>query len=99
MKELPITLRIAAFERTGNIDSALVFRELEYQTGDLYSRSVMDKTSKQIREIGIFSTANLIRTTVADSDSLVDIFVDLKGLSREWRFCWWSGSNQLCRWC
>ena len=53
-------LRSTAFERTGNIDSSLILRELKYQPGDLYSKSIMDKTSKQLREIGIFSTANLI---------------------------------------
>ena len=78
-------LRSTAFERTGNIDSSLILRELKYQAGDLYSKSIMDKTSKQLREIGIFSTANLIPTKVADSDSLVDIFIDLKRYKqREW---------------
>ena len=78
-------LRNTSFEKTGNIDSSLVLRELKYKTGDLYSKSTMDKTSKHLREIGIFSTANLTPTKVADSDSLVDIFIDMKRYKqREW---------------
>ena len=44
-------------ERIGNIDSSIVLRELKYEHGDLYSKSKIDKTSKHLREIGIFSTA------------------------------------------
>ena len=78
-------VRNTTFERAGNIDSSLVLRELVYKSGDPYIKSTMDKTSKHLREIGIFSTASLIPVKVTDSDSLVDIYIDLKRYKqREW---------------
>ena len=78
-------VRNTTFERAGNIDSSLVLRELVYKSGDRYTKSTMDKTSKHLREIGIFSTASLIPVKVTDSDSLVDIYIDLKRYKqREW---------------
>ena len=78
-------VRNTTFERAGNIDSSLVLRELVYKSGDPYIKSTMDKTSKHLREIGIFSTASLIPLKVTDSDSLVDIYIDLKRYKqREW---------------
>ncbi len=72
-------------ERRGNIDSLIILRELKYRTGDLYSKLKIDRTSKHLREIGIFSTANIFPEKIPDSDTLVNIIIDLRRYKqREW---------------
>ena len=73
------------FEKTGNIDSTIIFRELTYKKGDLYTKKETDKTLKQLREMGIYSMANLTPVKVANSDSLVNIVIDFRRFKqREW---------------
>ena len=44
-----------------------------------------DKTLKQLREMGIFSMANLIPVRVANSDSLVNLVIEFRRYKqREW---------------
>ena len=38
----------------GNIDNSIVLRELSYESGDLYKKSNIDRTSNRLRELGIF---------------------------------------------
>ena len=72
-------------ERKGNIDSAIVMRELNYESGDLFSKIKVDKSSKQLRELGIFSTANIYPEKVSKSDTLVNMVIDLRRYKqREW---------------
>ena len=72
-------------ERKGNIDSAIVMRELNYESGDLFSKIKVDKSSKQLRELGIFSTANIYPEKVSISDTLVNMVIDLRRYKqREW---------------
>ena len=73
------------FEKTGNIDSTIVLRELTYEKGDLYTKKETDKTLKQLREMGIFSMANLTPVRVANSDSLVNLVIEFRRYKqREW---------------
>ena len=73
------------FEKTGNIDSSIILRELTYEEGDLYTKIETDKTLKQLREMGIFSMANLIPVRVANSDSLVNLVIEFRRYKqREW---------------
>ena len=73
------------FEKTGNIDSTVILRELTYKQGDLYTKKETDKTLKQLREMGIFSMANLIPVKVANSDSLVNLVIEFRRYKqREW---------------
>jgi len=66
-------------------DSALVFRELLYKTGDYYSPETVEKSKRRLRETGIFSMVNLIPIKVTNSDSLVNIVISLnKYKQREW---------------
>ncbi len=82
---MDIYINNTKIERIGNIDTSIVMRELLYNFGDLYSKSKIDKTAKHLREIGIFSTANLIPLKVTGSDSLVDILIELRRYKqREW---------------
>ncbi|MFL2983383.1 MAG: outer membrane protein assembly factor [Candidatus Neomarinimicrobiota bacterium] len=72
-------------ERIGNIDSMVVLRELDYKSGDLYSKSKIDKTSRRIREIGIFSTANIYPEKISGSTSMVNMVIELRRYKqREW---------------
>jgi len=73
------------FEKLGSIDSSMVWRELTYSPGDLYAKSSMDATSRRIREMGVFSMANMIPVKVADSDSLVNMVIEFRRYKqREW---------------
>ena len=73
------------FEKTGNIDSAVVWRELTYKKGDLYTKKETDRTLKQLREMGIFSMANMVPVKVANSDSLVNLVIEFRRYKqREW---------------
>ena len=72
-------------EKKGNIDSAIVIRELSYDSGDLFSKIKVDKSSKQLRELGIFSTANIYPERSSISDTLVNMVIDLRRYKqREW---------------
>ena len=72
-------------EKKGNIDSAIVLRELNYDSGDLFSKIKIDKSSKQLRELGIFSTANIYPEKSSNSDTLVNMVIDLRRYKqREW---------------
>ena len=72
-------------EKKGNIDSAIVLRELNYDSGDLFSKIKVDKSSKQLRELGIFSTANIYPEKSSISDTLVNMVIDLRRYKqREW---------------
>ena len=69
----------------GNIDNSIVLRELSYNSGDLYKKSNIDRTSNRLRELGIFSMANLTPAKVIEADSLVDILVEIRRYKqREW---------------
>ena len=72
-------------EEEDPIDSIQIYRELKYEKGDHYSLSAMDLTKRRLRETGIFSMVNLIPVKVADSDSLVNIVINLSQFKqREW---------------
>ena len=53
-------------------DSALVFRELLYKTGDYYSPETVEKSKRRLRETGIYSMVNLVPIKVSDYDSFVN---------------------------
>ena len=72
-------------EKIGNIDSSLIYREILFKSGDPYSKIIVDKTSKRLREMGVFSTVNIIPVRVSNSDSLVNLVLDFRRYKqREW---------------
>ena len=84
-EEVDVYINNTFFEKTGNIDSTIIWRELTYKKGDLYTKKETDKTLKQLREMGIFSMANLIPVRVANSDSLVNLVIEFRRFKqREW---------------
>ena len=73
------------FEKIGNIDSSIVLRELTYKNGDMYTKKNTDKTIKQLREMGIFSMANITPVKVINTDSLVNLVIEFRRFKqREW---------------
>lgn len=80
-----VSIKNIFLEKAGNIDSSLIYREILFKKGDFFSKEIVDQTSKRLREMGIFSTANLIPVKVANSDSLVNIVIEFrKYKQREW---------------
>ncbi len=72
-------------QRIGNIDTSIVLRELNYNSGDLYSKTSIDITANRLRELGIFSTANISPIKLNERDSLVNIIIELRRYKqREW---------------
>ena len=85
VEEGPNVIIHRTFIEEEKVDSVQVFRELKYKTGDRYSLSKMDLTKTRLRETGIFSMVNLIPVKVADSDSLVNIVIELNRFKqKEW---------------
>jgi len=73
------------FEGIDNIDTMLVSRELLYRFGDKYKKTVIEKTALRIQEMGVFSLVNFVPVKKAQSDSLVDLVIELKPFKqREW---------------
>ena len=84
-EKMDVYINDTYFEKIGNIDSTIVWRELTYKKGDLYTKKETDKTLKQLREMGIFSMVNFIPIRVANSDSLVNLVIEFRRYKqREW---------------
>ena len=65
---------------TGNarIDSAYVRREFAFKKGDLFRKSLMDKTKRTLLQAGFFSAVSLITHPIAGQDSLVNVEVRMR---------------------
>ena len=80
-----IIIQKTHFEGIDNIDTVLVLRELLYKFGDKYKKTVVEKTALRIQEMGVFSMVNFVPVKKAQSDSLVDLVIELKPFKqREW---------------
>jgi len=60
------------------IDSSYVRREFAFKKGNLFRKSLMDKTKRALLQAGFFSSVSLITHPVAGIDSLVNIEVSMK---------------------
>mgnify|MGYP001989342848 FL=1 len=68
------------------IDSSYVRREFTFKKGDLFRKSLMDKTKRTLLQAGFFSSASLITSPIANTDSLVNIEVRMKEFqNRGWQ--------------
>lgn len=80
-----VRIKNTYLEKLGSIDSSQIWRELMYESGDVYKKSTMDHTSRRLREMGVFSMVNMIPVKVADSDSLVNMVIEFRQYKqREW---------------
>ena len=62
----------------GNVDSNIVKRELLFNKGDKYFQSNIDNSQRQLIQTGIFSVANITPVKLIESDSLVNLLVELR---------------------
>ncbi len=66
---------------TGNarIDSAYIRREFAFEKGDLFRKSLMDRTKRTLLQAGFFSAVSLITHPIAgQQDSLVNVEVRMR---------------------
>ncbi|MEA1881680.1 MAG: BamA/TamA family outer membrane protein [Candidatus Marinimicrobia bacterium] len=68
------------------IDSSYVRREFSFKNGDLFRKSLMDKTKRTLLQAGFFASVRLITHPIADVDSLINIEVRIKEFqNRGWQ--------------
>lgn len=73
------------FTGLGIIDTVIVQRELLFKKGDKYYQSNIDNSQRQLLQTGIFSVANITPVRLTNSDSLVNLIVELRQFKqREW---------------
>jgi len=68
------------------LDSTIVIREFEFNSGDRFDRRIIEKTQKKLLETGVFSFANITPVNVLGNDTLVNLVVELRQFKpREWK--------------
>jgi len=65
-----------------DLDSNVIFRELEFKVGDKYVKSNIDASQRKLMEIGIFSMAALTPVKNTTSDTTVNLVIELRELNR-----------------
>ena len=66
----------------GNLDSNVIFRELEFKVGDKYVKSNIDASQRKLMEIGIFSMAAITPVKNITNDTTVNLVIELRELNR-----------------
>jgi len=66
----------------GNLDSNVIFRELEFKVGDKYVNSNIDASQRNLMEIGIFSMAAIMPVKNITNDTTVNLVIELRELNR-----------------
>tara|TARA_Y100001970_G_scaffold140039_1_gene172428 strand:- start:857 stop:2629 length:1773 start_codon:yes stop_codon:yes gene_type:complete len=80
-----VSIQNTSFDGLGKISRSQVKRELMYSLGDIYKKSLLDRSKSRLRETGVFSMVNYIPIKITESDSIVDIKFDLKPFKQyEW---------------
>ncbi|MCJ7802417.1 MAG: BamA/TamA family outer membrane protein, partial [Candidatus Marinimicrobia bacterium] len=62
----------------GIVDSVIVQRELLFEKGDKYNQSNIRNSQRQLLHTGIFSVANITPVKLTQSDSLVNLLIELR---------------------
>ena len=65
-----------------NLDSNVIFRELDLKVGDKYVKSNIDASQRKLMEIGIFSMAAIMPVKNTTNDSTVNLVIELRELNR-----------------
>ena len=72
-------------ENNGDIDTSLIIRELIYGNNEIFSKRKVDISTRRLREMNVFSLVNIVPVKVINSDSLVNMVVELENYKqREW---------------
>jgi len=65
-----------------NLDSNVIFRELDFKVGDKYVKSNIDASQRKLMEIGIFSMAAIMPVKNTTNDTTVNLVIELRELNR-----------------
>ena len=65
-----------------NLDSNIIFRELDFKVGDKYVKSNIDASQRKLMEIGIFSMAAITPVKNITNDTTVNLVIELRELNR-----------------
>ena len=65
-----------------DLDSNVIFRELEFKVGDKYVKSNIDASQRKLMEIGIFSMAAITPVKNITNDTTVNLVIELRELNR-----------------
>jgi len=65
-----------------NLDSNVIFRELDFKIGDKYIKSNIDASQRKLMEIGIFSMAAITPVKNITNDTTVNLVIELRELNR-----------------
>ena len=65
-----------------DLDSNVIFRELEFKVGDKYVKSNIDASQRKLMEIGIFSMAAIMPVKNITNDTTVNLVIELRELNR-----------------
>jgi outer membrane protein assembly factor BamA len=65
-----------------DLDSNVIFRELEVKVGDKYVKSNIDVSQRKLMEIGIFSMAAITPVKNITNDTTVNLVIELRELNR-----------------
>ena len=60
------------------IDTLFVRKEIDFQNGKIFDKKKIDKTKRNLLQLGFFSSVNIIAHTISDKDSLVNLEVRLR---------------------
>ena len=60
------------------IDTLFVRKEIEFQNGKIFDKKKIDKTKRNLLQLGFFSSVNIIAHTISNVDSLVNLEVRLR---------------------
>ena len=60
------------------IDTLFVKKEIEFQNGKIFDKKKIDKTKRNLLQLGFFSSVNIIAHTISNKDSLVNLEVRLR---------------------
>ena len=65
-----------------NLDSNMIFRELDFKVGEKYVKSNIDASQRKLMEIGIFSMAAITPVKNITNDTTVNLVIELRELNR-----------------
>ena len=66
-----------SMEGLGDLDTAIVEREIMFKPGDLYNKDDIDLTQRYLLTAGVFSYAGISSVAIPHSDSLVHLIIEV----------------------
>ena len=60
------------------IDTTYIRNEIEFKNGELFNKKKIDKTKRNLLQVGFFSSVNIIAHPIIDQDSIVNLEIRLR---------------------